>query len=116
DSNGHLVKKEYGPWVFTAFKLLAKLKGLRGGAFDIFGKTEERRMERQLIVDYRNSIDELLTGLSPGNHTLAVEIARLPEQIRGYGHVKEEHFAKVKAKWASLMAAWRNPVAEKAAA
>jgi indolepyruvate ferredoxin oxidoreductase len=116
DSNGHLVKKEYGPWVFTAFKLLVKLKGLRGGTFDIFGKTEERRMERQLIVDYRNSIDELLTGLTPDNHALAVEIARLPEHIRGYGHVKEEHYAKVKAKWASLIDAWRNPMAKKAVA
>jgi indolepyruvate ferredoxin oxidoreductase len=73
-------------------------------------------MERQLIVDYRTSIDELLTGLTPDNHALAVEIARLPEHIRGYGHVKEEHYAKVKAKWASLMDAWRNPMAKKAAA
>jgi indolepyruvate ferredoxin oxidoreductase len=116
DSNGHLVKKEYGPWVFTVFKLLAKLKGLRGGAFDIFGKTGERRMERQLIVDYRNGIDELLTGLTPASHSLAVEIARLPEQIRGYGHVKEDHVAKVRAKWTALMGAWRNPLADKAAA
>jgi indolepyruvate ferredoxin oxidoreductase len=116
DSNGHLVKKEYGPWVFTVFKMLVKLKGLRGGTFDIFGKTEERRMERRLIVDYRNSIDELLTNLTPDNHALAVEIARLPEHIRGYGHVKEEHFAKVKAKWASLMDAWRSPIVRKAAA
>jgi indolepyruvate ferredoxin oxidoreductase len=116
DSEGHLIKTEYGPWVFTAFKLLAKLKGLRGGAFDIFGRTAERRMERQLIVDYRASIDELLAGLNPGNHALAVEIARLPEQIRGYGHVKEAHVAKARAKWNSLLSAWRNPVAEKAAA
>ena len=116
DSNGHLVKKEYGPWVFTAFKLLAKLKGLRGGAFDIFGKTEERRMERQLIVDYRNTIEELLVGLTPDNHALAVEITRLPEHIRGYGHVKEAHYAKVKAQWAALLEAWRNPAAERAAA
>jgi len=118
DSNGHLIKKEYGPWVFTAFKLLAKMKSLRGGAFDIFGKTEERRMERQLIVDYRNSMDELLAGLNSDNHALAVEIARLPEHIRGYGHVKEEHAVKVKAKWASLLATWRGPApaAERVAA
>jgi indolepyruvate ferredoxin oxidoreductase len=116
DSNGHLVKTEYGPWVFTAFKLLAKMKGLRGGALDIFGKTAERRMERQLIVEYRNTIDELLAGLTAGNHALAVEIARLPEHIRGYGHVKEEHYAKVKAKWASLLESWRKPVLERAAA
>ena len=62
DHEGHLVKQEYGPWVFTAFKLLKKLKFLRGGAFDVFGKTEERRMERQLIVDYRNTVAELING------------------------------------------------------
>ena len=116
DSEGHLVKKEYGAWVFTAFKLLAKMKGLRGGLLDVFGKTAERRMERQLIVDYRATIDELLAGLTPANHALAVEIARLPEQIRGYGHVKEAHFVKAKAKWTSLLESWRNPVAVKAAA
>jgi indolepyruvate ferredoxin oxidoreductase len=116
DGNGHLLKSEYGPWVFTAFKLLKRLKFLRGGAFDIFGKTAERKMERQLIADYRNTIDELLAHLSLGNHALAVEIARLPEQIRGYGHVKEGNVAKVKAKWAELLARWRDPAAEREAA
>ena len=102
--------------MFTAFKLLKRLKVLRGGTFDVFGKTEERRMERQLIVDYRNAIDELLMGLAVSNHSLAVEIARLPEHIRGYGHVKEAHLATVKAKWESLLHAWRDPAAERSAA
>jgi indolepyruvate ferredoxin oxidoreductase len=87
DAEGRLVKGEYGPWVFTAFKLLKKLKFLRGGAFDIFGRTEERRMERQLIVDYKATLEELLGKLTLGNHALAVEIARIPESFRGYGHV-----------------------------
>ena len=116
DAEGRLLKQEYGPWIFTAFKLIKRLKFLRGGALDLFGKTDERRMERQLIVDYRNTIDELLLGLTLGNHALAVEIARLPEQIRGYGHVKEGNVAKVKAKWAELLARWRDPAAEKIAA
>jgi indolepyruvate ferredoxin oxidoreductase len=116
DADGHLVKREFGPWIFTAFKLMTRLKFLRGGAFDPFGKTEERRMERQLIVDYRNTIDELLMGLAMSNHSLAVEIARLPEHIRGYGHVKEAHTATVKAKWDALMHAWRDPAAERSAA
>jgi len=60
DAEGRLLKGEYGPWVFTAFKLLKKLKFLRGGRFDLFGHTDERRMERQLIVDYRATIEELL--------------------------------------------------------
>ena len=114
--DGHLVKAEYGPWVFTAFKLLKRLKFLRGGAFDVFGKTAERRMERQLIVDYRNTIDELLTNLTLGKHALAVEIARLPEQIRGYGHVKEGNVAKVRAKWSELIAHWRDADSERVAA
>ncbi len=116
DADGHLVKREFGPWIFTAFKLMKRFKFLRGGAFDLFGKTDERRMERQLIVDYRNTIDELLMGLAMSNHSLAVEIARIPEHIRGYGHVKEAHFKTAKAKWDSLLHAWRDPAAERSAA
>ena len=116
DHDGHLVKKEYGPWVFTAFKLLKRLKFLRGTALDVFGQTEERRMERQLIADYRATIEELLNGLTLGNHSLAVEIARIPEQIRGYGHVKHAHLAKARAHWGELMARWRNFGADREAA
>ena len=112
DADGHLVKKEFGPWMFTAFKLLAKLKGLRGGAFDIFGKTEERRMERQLIVDYAKQVDELLAGLDGDNVDLAIQIASVPEQIRGYGHVKEAHLAKAMGLQKELLARWKAPKAE----
>ncbi|KFN42723.1 indolepyruvate ferredoxin oxidoreductase family protein [Arenimonas metalli] len=107
DADGHLVKQEYGPWIFTAFKLIKKLKFLRGGAFDVFGKTEERRMERQLITDYANTVEELLGKLDAGNVDLATEIASVPEHIRGFGHVKEAHFAKAKAREADLLARWR---------
>ena len=107
DANGHLVKQEYGPWIFTAFKLIKKLKFLRGGAFDLFGKTEERRMERQLITDYAATVEELLGKLDAGNVGLATEIASVPEHIRGFGHVKEAHFAKAKAREAELLARWR---------
>ena len=112
DADGHLVKKEFGPWIFTAFKLLAKLKGLRGGAFDIFGRTEERRIERQLIVDYARQVDELLAGLDGDNVELATRIASVPEQIRGYGHVKEAHLAKAKGLEKELLARWKAPKAE----
>ncbi|MDZ4350980.1 MAG: indolepyruvate ferredoxin oxidoreductase family protein [Xanthomonadaceae bacterium] len=107
DSEGHLVKREYGPWVFTAFKLLARLKGLRGTALDIFGYTAERREERRLIGEYFATVDELLAGLNPENRTLAVEIASVPEHIRGFGHVKEAHLAKAKAQREALLARWR---------
>ena len=112
DADGHLVKQEFGPWMFTAFKLLAKFKGLRGTAFDIFGKTEERRMERQLIVDYAKQIDELLSGLDDDNVDLATQIASVPEQIRGYGHVKEAHLAKAMGLQKELLARWNAPKAE----
>ncbi|MBY0410416.1 MAG: hypothetical protein K2Q97_09880, partial [Burkholderiaceae bacterium] len=79
----------------------------------LFGKTEERRTERALIVEYRACIDELLAGLTAAKLPLAIDIARIPEDIRGYGHVKERHLTAARAKWAGLMAHWRSPEEEK---
>ncbi|TWH99746.1 indolepyruvate ferredoxin oxidoreductase [Luteimonas cucumeris] len=110
DAQGRLQKQEFGPWVFTAFKLLAKLRGLRGSALDIFGYTEERKGERQLIGDYERTIGGLLDALDAGNVGLAAEIAGIPEQIRGYGHVKEAHLHKARAREAELLREWRNPL------
>ena len=111
DEQGQLQKKEYGPWMFKAFGLLAKLKFLRGGRFDVFGYTEERRGERQLIADYEKTLQELLDGLDARRLALAVDIASIPEHIRGYGHVKEAHLHEAKAREAALLATWRNPKA-----
>ncbi|MGE8287917.1 MAG: indolepyruvate ferredoxin oxidoreductase family protein [Stenotrophomonas sp.] len=111
DEQGRLQKKEYGPWMFKAFGLLAKLKSLRGGRFDVFGYTEERRGERQLIADYEKTLQELLGGLDARRLALAVDIASIPEHIRGYGHVKEAHLHEAKAREAALLATWRNPKA-----
>ena len=108
NDKGELVKSRFGPSMLTGFRWLAKLKGLRGGRFDLFGRTDERRMERALIDEYRASIDEVLRGLTAGNIALAVEIARIPEEIRGYGHVKERHLAAARPKWSALMAEWRS--------
>ncbi len=116
DSEGKLRKGEYGSWVFGAFKLLAKLRFLRGGAFDIFGKTAERKSERALIDEYFATVDELLAKLDRGNLALAVDIASVPEHIRGYGHIKHAHLEKAQARREQLIAAWRNPQAAKAAA
>ena len=113
---GELRKAEYGTWVFTAFKLLSKLRGLRGTAFDVFGYTQERRMERRLIGEYAATIEELLGKLSSDNHALAVRIASIPEEIRGYGHVKERSLGIAKAKQADLLAAFRSPEAVRTAA
>lgn len=109
DAHGNLIKREYGPWMFTAFKLLARLKFLRGGTFDVFGYSEERRGERQLIADYSATVDMLLERLDADNVGLAAQIASIPEHIRGYGHVKHAHLQEAKAREAALLAQWRNP-------
>ncbi|MFN0038256.1 MAG: indolepyruvate ferredoxin oxidoreductase family protein [Burkholderiales bacterium] len=113
---GELRKSEYGRWIFTAFKLLAKLRGLRGSALDVFGYTVERRMERQLINDYENTLQEIFAKLDTENHALAVKIASVPEDIRGFGHVKERHVKAAKAKETELLAAFRHPQAARTAA
>ena len=97
-------------------RLLAKLRFLRGSPFDIFGYTEERRIERQLIADYERTIEEVLSKLSPDNHGLAVQIASIPEDIRGFGHVKARHLEAAKQKEAKLLEALRAPVEARAAA
>jgi indolepyruvate ferredoxin oxidoreductase len=109
DANGHLIKQEYGPWMMKAFGLLAKLKGLRGTAFDIFGRTEERKTERALIGQYRNTIGALLPQLTAANLAQAVAIASIPEDIRGFGHVKERMLKAAKEKEARLLAAFGTP-------
>jgi indolepyruvate ferredoxin oxidoreductase len=116
NEQGELLKKPYGPWMRSAFALMAKLKGLRGGALDVFGRTEERRTERALITEYQACIDELLMRLDAERLPLAVDIARIPEDIRGYGHVKHRHLTAARQKWAALMARWRQGEALRQAA
>jgi indolepyruvate ferredoxin oxidoreductase len=116
DKQGHLVKQAFGPWMMKAFGVLAKLKGLRGTALDPFGRTEERRMERALIGDYRRTVEALLPKLTAENLAQAVAIASVPEDIRGFGHIKERHLAAAKRKEADLVAAFHAPgVAPRAA-
>jgi indolepyruvate ferredoxin oxidoreductase len=112
---GELQKSKFGPSMLTGFRWLAKLKGLRGTAFDPFGRTEERKTERALIGEYRAAIEEVLATLDAGNLSLAAEIARIPEEIRGYGHVKDRHLAAARPKWAALMTAWRTGAQQRAA-
>ena len=106
---GHLRKREFGPWMLTVFRMLAKLRRLRGTPFDIFARSEERRTERRLIGEYEAVIDEILGRLTPANHAIAVELASLPFEIRGFGHVKEANLARAKAKEAALLARFRLP-------
>jgi len=115
-------KSSYGPWMLGAFRVLAKMKGLRGSALDVFGKTAERKAERQLITDYEALLDELSAKLDAHNYAVAVELASIPEHIRGYGHVKERHLKAAKAKESELLAVFRAaparsaPVVERVAA
>ena len=108
DSEGRLRKAEYGSWMLGAFKLLAKFKGLRGTALDVFGHTAERKTERALIEEYFATVDELLGKLDRDNIGLAVQIASIPEHIRGYGHVKEANLALTASRQEQLLAAWRG--------
>ncbi len=100
---GELQKRPYGPWVQTAFRLLAPLKVLRGGALDVFGYTEERRHERELAPAYRAAIEGMLPKLNAVNRDAATTFARLPEQIRGFGHVKARHLAAARQQWTVLL-------------
>ena len=109
DANGHLIKKRFGPWMLPAFRLVAKMKFLRGTALDLFGKTGERRTERTLIGEYEALVRELIGGLTAEKLPLAVELANLPDGIRGYGHVKENNLRAVRTKWNALLARWRSP-------
>jgi len=124
NDKGELQKQSFGPAMLTAFKLLAPLKVLRGTWFDVFGRTEERRQERALIVAYRRSLEEIIdelgrtapSALNQDRYQLALAIARIPEQIRGFGHVKERHLLAARQNWAAQMAQFRHPQVLQAAA
>ena len=108
DSSGHLLKSQYGQWMLTGFKVLAKMKGLRGGFWDIFSKTQERKSEQQLIADYFALIEEFQHSLSAENLSTAVALAQLPEKIRGFGHVKEKNMQLVDQQRSDLLFDFRS--------
>jgi indolepyruvate ferredoxin oxidoreductase len=101
-------KMSFGPWMMSVFRLLAKLKGLRGTALDPFGYTQERRTERALIADYEALLAEIVERLTPENHHLAVGLAAIPEKIRGFGHIKARSLQAAKADEAALLAQFRS--------
>ncbi len=113
---GHLKKRIFGPWMLSAFGLLAKFKGLRGTPLDLFGYSAERRRERALIGEYEATVENLIAGLESDNHGLAVEIAEVPLAMRGFGHVKEANIACAKEREAELLAAFRAPAPQVSAA
>jgi indolepyruvate ferredoxin oxidoreductase len=113
---GELRKMRFGAWMLPVFRALKRLRGLRGTAFDPFGYTEERRIERSLIAEYEADVERLLAKLSPASHALAVQIASIPEEIRGFGHIKMRSAITARKKRAELLAKLESPQAERAAA
>ncbi len=110
DAKGHLIKKQYGPWIFTAFQWLAKMKRLRGTALDVFSYTEERKTERALIGEYEQMIDTVLGKLNAENLGIAIQLASIPDEIRGFGHVKEAALVTARKKQAALLQQFKAPV------
>jgi len=102
-------KRAFGAWVLPLFKVLTRMKGLRGTAFDPFGYSAERRAERALIGEYERTVEELLNGLCQANHDDAVTIADLPDGIRGFGHVKRASIERMRTRRETLLQSFRNP-------
>ena len=120
NDKGELQKRQFGPAMLTAFRLLKQLKFLRGTVFDVFGLTEERRQERASIADYRATMDLVLAALAadsnPARYELALQLARIPEQIKGFGHVKARNLKTAQHNQRLLLAQWRDPQAAAKAA
>ena len=106
--NGEPKKSKYGPWMMPAFRVLAKLRGYRGTALDIFARSPERKMERALIGEYEAVVAEILDRMTPQNYPIAVDLASIPEHIRGYGHVKDRHLKDAKVREKALLAQLRD--------
>ncbi len=102
DALGRPRKRVFGPWMMSVFRLLARMRGLRGTAFDIFGYGAERRLERELIAGYERDVAHVLSLLSPLNLDTAIEILSLPDRIRGYGPVKEKSVQEARARYEQL--------------
>ncbi|CAN7760504.1 indolepyruvate ferredoxin oxidoreductase family protein [Pseudorhodoferax sp. LjRoot39] len=110
DADGLLVKKPYGPWIRHAYSVLAKAKFLRGSVLDVFGYTRERRDERAAVGHFEQLVGQVVAELTPERLATAVEMAQLPQSVRGYGHVKERNHVAASTKLQRLLAAFRQPV------
>jgi indolepyruvate ferredoxin oxidoreductase len=109
NEKGELQKQQFGAWMGRTLRLLAHLKFLRGTAFDVFGRSQERQAERALIAEYRSDIEAMLPTLNANNRDAAAAFARVPEQIRGFGHVKARHLEAARQQWALLRDKFYQP-------
>jgi indolepyruvate ferredoxin oxidoreductase len=108
-ASGEPRKMQLGSWMLWVFRLLAKGKRLRGTAWDVFGYTEERKLERRMITDYEGLLEEIVEHLSPQTHATALALASLPLDIKGFGHIKLRNYKAAKAREGALLARLRNP-------
>jgi indolepyruvate ferredoxin oxidoreductase len=108
-ATGRYRKRKFGRGTMALYRLLARLKFLRGTNFDPFGRAAHRKLERRLIDDYEAMTRRVLAALTEGNYALAVEIASYPELIRGYDVVKDEHLARAQVKLDTLLAGYFDP-------
>ena len=108
-ATGEPRKMKFGRWMLPVFRVLAKGKGLRGGAWDVFGYSSERKLERQMIADYEKLVGEIAERLSPATHATGIALAQLALDIKGYGHIKLRNYKAAKAREAALLAQLRNP-------
>ncbi len=102
-TTGEPRKMQFGPWMKVVFKTLSFLKPIRGTALDLFGYTVERRTERALIAEYEETVERVLAGLTPHNHAIALELLSLPEEIRGFGHIKMASIVAARKKREALL-------------
>ena len=109
DAQGRPLKSRFGSWMLPMFRLLAKARFLRGSAFDPFGRVPERREERELILDYRALIEEIINGLTAENIEAAIACASLPAQVRGYGPVKSKSIVEYYQNRSGLLHRFHNP-------
>jgi len=107
-ATGEPRKRSFGPWMLRAFRVLARLRRLRGSVLDPFRFTADRALDRRLRADYERLVGELIASLHPSNHALAVELAAMPDHIRGYGHIRERHAEHARRREARLLAEFRG--------
>jgi indolepyruvate ferredoxin oxidoreductase len=96
-------KQEYGAWMLQVLRVLARLKGLRGTWLDVFGRTAERRHDRAILAEYEELMTELCDRLTPQSHAVAVELAALPDAIRGFGHIRARHIEQAERRRQELI-------------
>ena len=109
DADGKPRKSSFGPWMMKGFSVLARLKGLRGTALDVFGYSSERRMERRLLSEYEGDLETIKQALAPGRIEAATALASVPAMIRGYGHVKQASVGRAAGERQRLIARLTTP-------